>query len=880
MSGTQVTREKLPNGLTVLVAEKHDSPVVAINLWVRAGYFDEDDTQIGISHVIEHMFFKGTIDRPRPDQIATEIKSLGGTLNAGTYYDATNYYFVLPAENFRKGLEIQADALMHPRLDSNELKREIEAVIQEGRRKRDNPGAFAGEMLFQEAFEAHRIRRWRIGPEEQLRALTPDDLLAYCRTHYLPDRAILSIVGDVQAGSAIEAAHVFFGGMASGEGAALGSPPEPPQSRFKFRRLTGDIKRAYTFLGYHTPPVLSEDDYALRILGHILGSGRSSRLFQAVKEEAGLVESIGTGLESFKDIGMMTIVAEHDPSTSREAAQAIQSQIEGVRSEPPSQSEIERARASIEFRYHQGRSEALGLSTLLAYYESLGDYQLAEEAVERLSQVGPADVKRVAETYLTLENATLLEYLPEGASPEGSTDLAALFDALRRVPPPASRSEDVPAPRGGAPTGQQGPATTRITASERHGGVTRHRFDTGPVLLYERRGDQPLVTLSVAFRGGRSGEGRDNCGITRLMQASMVRGTAERDARQVSNEIEGMGSAIERIVDEDYFGFSISLLARHARRGFDLLTDLVRHPAFRYEEIDRERAVQLASQESVKDESLPYTFQLFRQAAFGSHPYALPSQGLHAPVRSLKREDLVRWHRRVVCPVAMIISIVGNLEEQDVIDMVTAALHEWVHDGFGGKDPGQLLGWGSSEVVESRRRQQTAQVIGFPTPGLLSPDRFPLNLVQAITSGLGGRFFEEIRGKRGLAYAVHAFNYHRVNGGAFAVYLATSPQHEAEARGVLLQEIAKLRTEGPRVEEVQRAIRFARGQHSIALQGNAVRSLRYLDAEVRGLGFEAVQAYPEKIAQVGFEEVHDAIWRYLDPDRCALGILRGGEPLP
>ena len=880
MSETQVTREKLPNGLTVLVAEKHDSPVVAINLWVRAGYFDEDDTQVGISHVIEHMFFKGTTDRPRPDQIAKEIKSLGGALNAGTYYDATNYYFVLPAENFRKGLEIQADALMHPRLEPDELKRELEAVIQEGRRKRDNPGAFASEMMFQEAFEAHRIRRWRIGDEEQLRRLTSDDLLAYYRTHYLPDRVILSIVGDVQTESTIEAAHLFFGGMASGEGAELGSPPEPPQKGFKFRRLTGDIKRAYTFFGYHTPPVLSDDDYALRILGHILGAGRSSRLFQAVKEEAGLVESIGTGLASFRDIGIMNIVAEHDPSTSRETEQAIQSQIEGVRREPPAQSEIERARASIEFRYHQGRSDALGLSNLLAYYESLGDYALAETAVERLSQVGPDDVKRVAETYLTLENATLLEYLPEEASPPGSTDLAALLDALRRVPPPVTRPEPAPGPRNGGSAALQGPATARITASERHGGVARHRFDTGPVLLYERRGDQPLVTLSVAFRGGRSGEGRENCGITRLMQASMVRGTAERDARQVSNEIEGMGSAIERILDEDYIGFSISLLARHARRGFELLTDLIRHPAFRYEEIDRERAVQLASQESVKDQSLPYTFQLFRQAAFGSHPYSLPSQGLQAPVRSLKREELVRWHRRVVRPASMIVSIVGDLEEQDSIEMVTAALYEWVQDGFGGKDPGQLLGWGSSEVVESRRRQQTAQVIGFPTPGLLSPDRYPLDLAQAITSGLGGRFFEEIRGKRGLAYAVHAFNYNRVNGGAFAVYLATSPQHEAEARGVLFREIARLRTEGPRVEEAQRAIRFVRGQHSIALEGNAVRSLRYLDAEVRGIGFEAVQVYPDKIAQVGFEEIHDAIWRYLDPDRCAAGILRGGEPLP
>ncbi len=877
MPKLEVTEEVLPNGLKVLVAEKHDSPVVAINLWVRAGYFDEDDQHIGISHVIEHMFFKGTADRPRPDQIATEIKSLGGELNAGTYYDATNYYFVLPSENYRRGLEIQADALMHPRLDPDELKREIEAVIQEGRRKRDTPGAYAYEMLFREAFDRHRIRRWRIGEEASLRALTRDDLLSYYRSHYLPGRIILAIVGDVATQAALEAAHVYLGGMRSEEGAPLGSPPEPAQDRFKYRRIEGDIRRAYTFLGYHTPPILTDDDFALRILGHVLGSGRSSRLFQAVKEEAGLVEGIGTSLESFRDIGILTIVAEHEPATGRDAVQAIQAQIEGLRADPPSAPEIERARAAIEFRYHQGRSDALGLSTLLAYYESLGGHALAEEAVERLSRVGPADVKRVAGTYLTLENATLLEYVPEGSA-AATPAPDALMDALQRVPPAAPRPESAP-PRG-APAAEGRPPTTRIAARGRHGDVARFRFDTGPVLLHEHRTDQPLVTISLSFRGGRSGEGRENCGITRLMQASMVRGSPDRDARQVSDEIEGMGSSIERIVDEDYFGFSISLLARHARRGFDLLVDLVRHPAFRYEEIDRERAVQLAAQESVKDRSLPYTFQLFRQAAFGSHPYSLPSYGLQAPVRSIKREDLVRWHRRMIRPASMAVSIVGDLEERDAIDMVIGAIHEWNEDGYGGKDPGQLLGWGASEVVETRRRHQTAQVIGFPTPGLLAPDRFPLDLIQAITSGLGGRFFEEVRGKRGLAYAVHAFNFHRISGGAFAIYLATSPQHEAEARSVLFREIARLRAEGPRVAEVERAIRFVRGLHAIALQGNGSRSLRYLDAEVRGLGFEAVQEYPDRIAKVGFEEIHDAVWRYLDPDRCAIGILRGDEPQP
>ena len=359
------------------------------------------------------------------------------------------------------------------------------------------------------------------------------------------------------------------------------------------------------------------------------------------------------------------------------------------------------------------------------------------------------------------------------------------------------------------------------------------------------------------------------------MQSTMIKGSATRDARQVALEIEGLGSSIERVIDEDHFGFALSILSKHARRGLEILTDLIRRPAFRHEEIDKERALQLAAQESIKDQSLPYTFQLFRQAAFGSRPYALPSFGLMVPVQSMKRENLVRWHRAMVRPATMVVAIVGDLEEQEALDMIGSSIVDWAQEGHGEKDPGQLIGWGASEVVETRRRQQTSQVIGFPTPGLQTPERFSLDIVQAVTSGLGGRFFEEVRGKRGLAYAVHAFNYHKVAGGAFAVYLATSPKDEAEARRVLFQEIARLRHDGPRSEEVERAVRYVRGSHAISLQGNAQRAYRYADAEVRGIGMEAVQVYPERIASVGFDDVHDAIWRYIDPDHCAMGVLRG-----
>ncbi|MBI4169700.1 MAG: insulinase family protein [Acidobacteria bacterium] len=863
----------MPNGLTVLVAEDHASPVVASNLWVRAGYFDEEDHEVGISHVIEHMFFKGTSDRPRADQIATEIKGLGGELNAGTYYDSTNYYIVLPSENFRRGLEVQADALMHPLFDPEELKREIEAVVQEGRRKIDTPAAYALEMLFEESFEAHRIRRWRIGGEADLRALTRDRLLAYFHDHYVPGRILLAVVGDVKASEAIEAAHVYLGGMPAREGAPLGSPPEPPQGRFRCRRLQGDIRRSYTLLAYHTPPVLTEDDLALRVLSHLLGSGRSSRLFQAVKEQKGLVDTLGSTLESFRDIGVLTIVAENDPAHGPEAVRAIQAEIERLRQEAPSRAEIERARTAIEFRYNQSRSEVLGRSSILAYYESLGGFALAEEIVERLNAVTAEDVRRVARSFLTLENATLLEYVPEGKGVP-APDPAELAGDLRRVPPAVALPEAAPqrAAGPGAP-----PVPPRLTRAGDSLGVSRQRFESGPVLLHEERRHLPLVTFCLSFRGGRSAEGRENSGITRLMQAVLIKGSTSRWAREVALEIEGLGSTIERVMDEDYFGFAVSILSRCARRGWDLLMDLVRRPAFRHDEIEKERLIQLAAQETIKDQSLPYTFQLFRQAAFGSHPYSLPSFGLAVPVQSMKRDNLVRWHRATVRPDTMVVSVVGDISEAEAVDFVGSSITDWPPEGFGVKDPGQLLGWGASEVVETRRRRQTAQVIGFPTPGLQTPERLPLDLVQALTSGLGGRFFEEIRGRRGLAYAVHSFNYHRIGGGAFATYLATSPRDEAEARRALFQEIARLRQEGPRREEVERARRFTLGMHSIALQGNSQRAFRYADAEVRGLGMEAVQTYPERLIAVGYEEIHDAIWRYLDPDQCAMGILRGEE---
>ena len=209
-------RRVLANGLVVLVREDHSAPVVAVVTHVRAGYFDEPDAIVGISHVLEHMYFKGT-ERRGVGEIARETKAAGGYLNAGTIYDHTSYYTVLPSSALEQALDVQADALQHSAIDEAELRRELQVIIQEAQRKLDNPEAVAQEKLFEALFDVHRMRRWRIGAEPVLAGFTRADVLRYYRALYHPANTIVVIAGDVEAERAFALAERYYGAMPGGE---------------------------------------------------------------------------------------------------------------------------------------------------------------------------------------------------------------------------------------------------------------------------------------------------------------------------------------------------------------------------------------------------------------------------------------------------------------------------------------------------------------------------------------------------------------------------------------------------------------------------------------------------------------------------------------
>jgi zinc protease len=415
LASLDVHEARMPNGLRVLVREDHSAPVVAIFTHVLAGYFDEPDEWIGISHVLEHMYFKGTPTRG-PGKIAQDTKSAGGYLNASTIYDHTSYYTVLPSAALEEGLALQSDALLNSVIDEEELRKELLVIIQEANRKRDNPSALARETLYEMMFDRHRMRRWRIGTEEQLRGFRRKDVMGFFERFYTTDSTILVVAGDVQPQRVFDLVAERYATLRSGTTPRDRGPAPDRPGEFRYRELTGDVVQSEIEIGWHTQPTLHEDTPYLDILALILGQGRASHLYRNVRD-AGLALSVGAHNYTPTGLGVFGVSAEARAEDVDRCVRALFATVESVRNGSITDDDVARAQSVIEARMLRGLETMEGQANYVAEWQALGDWRIGAQHLDTIMSATRADVLRVADEYLPLENAAVLCYQPENAKP-------------------------------------------------------------------------------------------------------------------------------------------------------------------------------------------------------------------------------------------------------------------------------------------------------------------------------------------------------------------------------------------------------------------------------------------------------------------------------
>lgn len=868
-----VVRERLPNGLTLLIKENHSAPVVAILVLVRVGYFHEPDRVNGIAHVIEHMMFKGTPLRPEVEQFAREIRELGGVLNASTSYEETSYYVVVPSRHLERALDIQADAVQHARMDPGDLAKEIEVIVQESLQKRDNPPAVLVEALYALSHDVHRIRRWRIGHPETLRAMTREDLTRFVEDTYRPENMILAIVGDLNTHEAHTLARRYWGEMLRGALRREESPVEPPRLGFRYRRMTGDTRQRLLMFAFPAPSTLHEDAAPLLILSAILSDGRSARLYRRLREELRIANSAWASYDGYERMGLFTLGAESIEADPLPVERALWAEILRVQREPVGEEELKRVKRRVESRRLYAQEEVLGVARSLAGYEALGDYHLADTLMERLHAVSAADVLRVANAYLQISVGALLEYLPAADRPPTPSTAqveAALLSLQAGEPKLPAEAVVEPATPGATPT---------FHPMRRTGETEARRLEIpgGGTLLFKARRDLPLVSITTLFHGGRRGETRANCGITNLMLKSTLKGTRSYGAEEIANRIEGLGSGIGLSVTADYFGYGMKIKRDALEEGFAVFAEVLAHPTFPAEEMEREKQAIYAEIRRQQDNNSLLALDLFAAACYGEdHPYGLPTSGILEAIQPIMRTDLRIWQQRHVIADNLVVGLVGDLEEEEAVALFANLLG---HRSCGRtetlplQEHGQLS---TRERVLSRQKQQTAAALGFPGASLANPDRYALDVLAEIASGMGGRFFRAVRGEHALAYQVAAFHRARQEAGNFITYTSTSPENELRARELLLRECAQFAREPVTAAELAAAKATILGEHVIGTQTFSAQSGELATVGVFGMPIDEPQRYLARIAGVTAEGVMDVARRYLDPATSWLGVVRGG----
>lgn len=405
-----VRREVLSTGLTLLVQPDAAAPAVSLVTYVRAGFFDEPDRWTGISHVLEHMFFKGTARRG-VGEIARETKAAGGYLNASTSYDRTSYFAVLPADSYRAAIDLQSDALRNAALDPDELRRELQVIIQEARRKLDSPAAVAQETLHEVMFDRHRIRRWRIGREHELAALTRDDVVEYYRTRYVPSQVIVAVAGDVDPERVLAELRRAYDDWPDRPPAQDRSPEEPPRRDVRARTLRGDVTRAELALGWRGVPSLHPDETPLDVAAAVLTSGRSSWLYRELREP-GIVTGIAASHYAPTELGVFSINAELDPGRLDRTLAGIGKAMHRLAATGPGAEDLERAVTLLRSRWARRMESTEGRAAALASAEAQGGYHLLDEEYARLAAITSDEVRAAAATYLTPDAVSGLVYLP------------------------------------------------------------------------------------------------------------------------------------------------------------------------------------------------------------------------------------------------------------------------------------------------------------------------------------------------------------------------------------------------------------------------------------------------------------------------------------
>ncbi|MCK4846162.1 MAG: insulinase family protein, partial [Deltaproteobacteria bacterium] len=659
----------------------------------------------------------------------------------------------------------------------------------------------------------------------------------------------LVVVGDVDKTTALEEIRESFKDFKAAEDPHIERPVEPRQEELKEVTLRQPIKQTRIALAYHIPELKDKTTYAMDIITGILGEGVTSRLYKRLKVEEELVHTISTYAMTPKEPGLFLIEATLDADKVEKAVKEILVQIGRLSVEGPSPRELEKTKLSLESEFIYKRETMRGKARQLGYYETIsGDLKFEEKYIRGIRAVSAQDVKAALAEYLVTDNLTFSMLLPE---PEKDPFKKR---ALSKV---VSTAES---------------AIEKLSAKQltdnKDREIKKVILDNGVTLIVKEDHSNQTVALYASFPGGLRMENMKTNGLGNFVTAAFKRGTTNRSRNNLAREIEDMAGSISGFSSRNTSGISATFLSRYFDRGLTVFADMLLNPAFEPEEVEKLRADILSSIKRTEDYLPGHTFKLLYSKLFNFHPYGMPVMGSAETVTSFTSDDLKEHYAKIFSPKRMVLTIVGDINTDHVIERVEEVLASFERKEvklpkLSAEDPPEEI----IRTGEMKEKEQTNIGIGFLGPKITDKDTYGLDILTEILSAQGGRLFVELRDKKSLAYAVSAFTRAGIEPGTFAIYIGCAPDKKDEAIEGILYELRRIIEEEVTDEELKRAKSAILGQYEMGLQKVSSQASNMATNEVLGLGFDYQKRYVRRIERVSKKDLLRAARKYITLDK-------------
>lgn len=428
-----ITRIQLSNGLLVLLKEIHSSPIISHWIWYRVGSRDEVTGKTGVSHWTEHMQFKGTPLFPA-GKLDKAISRLGGVWNAFTFLDWTTYYETLPADSISLALRLEADRMVNSTFVKDEVGSERTVIISERQGSENEPLFRLGEEVQAAAFRVHPYHHEIVGDMADLRTIQQEHLYQHYRTFYTPGNAVLAVAGDFESNSMLEEISQLYETLQASNQVPRLSRQEPPQEGERQVTVEGPGETTYIQFAYRAPTAVHPDFFPFTVLDSLLTgpsslnlfgggiSNKTSRLYKSLVEKE-LAVSVAGGIQATIDPFLYYITATiHPQKQVRQTVQAVNQEILRLQEEQPNPDELVRAVKQARALFAYGSESISNQAFWLGFSEMFDSYAWFESYLDRLTQVTPQDVRRVAQVYLRPQKRVLGIYQPTGKKPESQNE--------------------------------------------------------------------------------------------------------------------------------------------------------------------------------------------------------------------------------------------------------------------------------------------------------------------------------------------------------------------------------------------------------------------------------------------------------------------------